>query len=381
MFIIELFIYIFFAWVMYSFAKKSILYDKSGVKIDKYIWYYILFFTLISAIRWRVGVDSTAYIEIFRNGIVREDSKEFLWDWLVLLVYNYGFHFVIGTAAIAFIQIFFLTKSLQEYKFILLWLPIVLFGGRYYLDLMNGIRQMAVACIYILLSRYIVERKPIPFTIGIFLLSGLHQSAMILLPTYFLTYIPFNKIKLYNKRFICLIILITCFIIGRSPSFQNLFTYIESAISITGYEEHADFYKTILTEGETEKLSFGPIMLSFLLSSIFVIWYAPTLYETYGKRIQYFNLWYFLSFFYSCMYFLVCNTSHMMIRPFQYFELFLVIMLAMLIHIFYINNKKYKYHFYALIFLFWICTIIGVYKNSGRTVEFTTYKTFFGRIE
>ena len=156
--------------------------------------------------------------------------------------------------------------------------------------------------------------------------------------------------------------------------------YVESIVSVVGYENHADFYSKVLQGHGIEMLSLGPIKLSFLLSSVVVIWYAPVLYETYSEKIPCFNLWYFLSFFYSCMYFLVCNVSHMMIRPFQYFELFLVIMLALLLHFFYINRGKYQYSLYAFIFLIWVCTIIGVYKAYGRPVEFTIYKTFFGRI-
>lgn len=91
MFIIELLIYVFFAWVMYSFARRSDLYDESGTKIDRYLWCYILFFTFVSAIRWRVGVDSVEYIKVFRNGIVRDGSEEFLWNWLVQFVHGFGF--------------------------------------------------------------------------------------------------------------------------------------------------------------------------------------------------------------------------------------------------------------------------------------------------
>ena len=361
MFIIELLIYVFFAWVMYSFARRSDLYDESGTKIDRYLWCYILFFTFVSAIRWRVGVDSVEYIKVFRNGIVRDGSEEFLWNWLVQFVHGFGFHFVIGTTTITFLQIFFLCKSFQKYKFILIWLPVVLFGGRYYLDLMNGVRQMTTACGYVFLLRYVVERKPLPFFTGIFLLSGFHHSVLVLLPTYFLTYIPFDKIKLPNKRVICLVILMICFVMGQTPSFHGLLKYVESIVSVVGYENHADFYSKVLQGHGIEMLSLGPIMLSFLLSSVVVIWYAPVLYETYSEKIPCFNLWYFLSFFYSCMYFLVCNVSHMMIRPFQYFELFLVIMLALLLHFFYINRGKYQYSLYAFIFLIWVCTIIGVY--------------------
>lgn len=380
MFITELLIYVFFAWVMSSLARKSELYYKNSNKLDRFLWCYIIFFTIISAIRWRVGIDSEEYIRIFREGVLREDSKEFLWDWLVAFLHDYGFHFVIGTAVIAFLQIFFLSKIFQKYKYILIWLPVVLFGGRYFFDLMNGVRQMTAACGFVLLSKYIVERRPLPFIAGIFLLSGLHHSVLLLLPTYLLTYVPFDKIKLFDRRFLCLAILTVCFIMGLSPSFQGVMKHIEQIVSLTGYEDLTDFYSNVLKGESAEALSFGPIMLSFLLCSVVVIWYAPSLHAHYGKKIPYFNLWYFLSFFYSCTYFLVCNISHMMIRPFQYFELFLVIMLTLLLHLFHSNGNRYRPYLYALIFLIWVCTIISVYKDYGRPIEFTIYKTYFGRI-
>lgn len=380
MFILELSIYVFFTLVMCSLARKSEIHDKSNIGFDRYLWCYILFFTFVSAIRWRVGVDSVEYIEIFREGVVRDDSDEFLWDWLVLFLHDFGLHFVIGTAIIAFLQIFFLCKSFQKYKFILVWLPVVLFGGRYYLDLMNGVRQMTAACGYVFLLRYAVERKPLTFFLGIFLLSGLHHSVLLLLPTYFLTYIPFDKIQLPKKRISCVAILMVCFVMGQNPSFQGLLKSVEHIVSMAGYDEYASFYSNILQRQGTEVLSFGPIMMSYLLSSVIVIWYGPVLYKTYSKKITCFNLWYFLSFFFSCTYFLVCNISHMMIRPFQYFEMFLVIMLTLLLHFFYTNRGRYRYHLYFLIFLIWVCTIIGVYKDYGKPVEYTTYKTFFGRI-
>lgn len=68
-----------------------------------------------------------------------------------------------------------------------------------------------------------------------------------------------------------------------------------------------------------------------------------------------------------------------MIRPFQYFELFQAIMLALLLHYFIYNKKRYQVHLYALIFLIWVCTIIGIYKACNTPIEFTIYKTFFGR--
>lgn len=388
MYIFEVFIYVSFTVVMCFFVKQSqhrIGLSPNNIeqvsnKLDKYLWFFMLFFSVISAIRWRVGVDSVSYIEIFRNGIIRKDSQEFLWDWLVFFVKNNGLHFIVGTGIAAFLQIFFLTESLKKYRYLLYWLPVVIFGGRYYLDLMNGVRQMIVACGFLYLSQFIIKRKIVPFFIGIFLLSGFHHSALILLPTYLFAYIPSEKISIYNNRTISLSIFITCFLLGQAPSFHSVLKYIEPLLNTTGYDNYLDFYSQILSGYNKESLSFGPIMISSFLLSLVVIWYGPTLGEAFGEKISGFNLWYLFSYIYSCGYFLVCNVSHMMIRPFKYFEFYLVVLLTILLHYFYERKSQYRLHLFGLIFLIWICSVIGVYKDIDRPVEFTIYKTYVGRI-
>lgn len=380
MFILEVLIYISFALFMSWLARGSSLLNKDKSQMDGYMICYILFFTIIAAIRWRVGVDSVTYIKIFQEGEVRPDSKEFLWDWLVRFVHNHGLHFVIGTATAAFLQIYLLYRSTKEYKFILIWLPIVLFGGRYFFDLMNGVRQMIAACGYVFLTRFVLERKFVHFLVGIFLLSGIHQSVLIMLPTYFFTYIPFNKLMLPNRRSIALSILLICVFVGQRASFQNILAYIEPILSITGYESHESFYANVLQGNGTERLSFGPTMISFLLCSIAAVWYGPQLKEEYETRIPYFQIWYLLAFIYSCTYFLFCNTSHMLIRPFQYFEMFQAIILSLLLHKLYTTKCRFNYPFYILILIIWTCTLAMTYTSIGKTNESILYKTYFERI-
>lgn len=368
---------------MYTLAKNSEM--KSEVEespgFDGYMWAYMIFFTVISAIRWRVGVDSTAYIDIFLWGEVRENSPEYLWNALVKGVYDNGLPFYIGTGVAAFFQIFFLCKGLKEYKYLLVWLPVVIFGGRYYIDLMNGVRQMMVMCGFFYLSIYIVNKKYIQYIVGILILSLIHHSALILLPVCLLSLIPFEKINLPDKKIIGLCIFISCFIIGRTPMFQGLIRYLEIILVLTGYgDAYLDFYSKVLSGEYSEALSLGPIMISFLLSGAIIIWYGPQLKAYYEEKIPYFNLWYFGAFFYSCGYFLVCNLSHMMIRPFQYFEVFQAVLLAMLLNYLHVDEEKNRYVFYALIVIIWSCTFIGVYKDTGRPIEFTTYKMFFDHI-
>lgn len=377
MFIVEILIYVVFAWVMYQFAKKAELYYGKSNKIDNYLWCFLLFFTIISAIRWNVGRDSVSYLEGFKNGVVREDSKEYLWDFLVRFVHGLGLHFTVGMGIAAFAQIFFLTKPLLKNKYLLVWIPVVLFGGSYYLSMMNAVRQMIVACGFVWMSVYIVEKKPLKYFLGIFLLSLVHHSGIVLFVAYALAFIPFGRIRLERRRVLCLICFLVCFLIGQTPAYQKLAVYVVPFFANAGYENYSDYIDGALVGNIDESLSMGPIMISFLLIGIAIIWYSPRLAERFKKEIPCFSLWYFLAFLYSCLYFLTCNVSHMLIRPVQYLLFFQVVLLAMLLQYLYSSKRGRREGFYALIFIIWICTIVGMYKDTGLQGEFSTYKTIF----
>lgn len=382
MFIIDILIYVLFAKAMYSFADKSERLYGDDTKIDKYLWGYILFFTVVSAVRWRVGIDSITYMDIFKEGKVREDSTEYIWDAIVMFVNRSGLHFAFGSGIAAFMQIYFLSRGMKEYKYILVWLPVVMFGGRYYIDLMNAVRQMIVACGFVYLSRYIVDRKLLRFTVGILLLSGIHHTALTLLPAYLCAYIPFGKLQLYNRRFLCVAILIVCVMIGQTPSFQGMVSYLEPMLSTFGYEKYSSWATSLLSgENTNEVLSFGPMMISQLLCGLAIIWYGPLLHEEYAAKVKCFSLWYLFALLFSCSYFLVCNVSHLFIRMTQPYELFLMIALAMLCRTFYIRKAQgYDTQFYSLIFIIWVYISIDLYKHVGNYWDFVSYKVFFNHL-
>lgn len=382
MFVFDLLVYVLFTWTMCTLARRSAAaVPDGGTRFDRNLWAYVLFFTVVAAIRWRVGVDSTAYIKIFQQGEVREGSEEYLWDWLVTFVHGWGLHFVVGTGVMAFLQIALLTKgALPHRREVLVWLPVVLFGSRYFLDLMNGVRQMTAACGFVFVMKYALERRPVAYVVGVLLMAGFHHSALLLLPAYLLTYVPWDRLRLHDRRWTCLTVLAACLVLGQTPSFQGMLKFVEPLLATAGYEGLTDFYTEVLGGASGEALAFGPTMLSFLLSAVAVIWYGPQLHARYGSRIPMFNLWYFGAVFYACTYFLVCNMSHMMIRPFQYFELFQALVLALLLHLLREGGGRTQVQFYALIMILWVCTAGGVYQASGKQVETMIYKTFFGHV-
>lgn len=381
MFLINLFAYIAFACIMSNLAKSANQLESSGVGMNKYLKGYVAFFTIICAIRWNVGADAISYAYMFENGDYRkldDINGEILFYGLTKLSSLLGLPFVIGMGLCAFLQIYPITKALQEYKYVLVVLPFVLFGSRYFLDLNNGVRQMIVASMFIYASRFIVDKKAWHYAIFIVLGAMIHQSAYMLIPFYF---IP-NKVIIADKRKLMLLVFTICFIMGQSPAFQGAITYAEDLAKLFDYEGYTERVGLFLSQGKTdESLAFGPMMLSYLLTAYFTIWFGPYLKEHYEDKIPYFNLWYNLSFFYACAYFLVCNISHIFIRPVQHFELFQMIIVSLLLYEFRYSEFRNQLLYVSLLVILWVNTSWDVTKSSGLRKECSTYKVFFMHLD
>ena len=381
MFLLNILVYVGFALIMCHLAYRSYCAFPKSEDWDKYLTWYVAFFTIICAIRWNVGADAISYAYMFENGDYRkldDINGEILFYGLTKLSSQLGIPFVFGMGLCAFLQIYPITKALQEYKYILIVLPFVLFGSRYFLDLNNGVRQMIVASMFIYASRFIVDKKPWHYAAFILLGSTIHQSVYMLIPFYF---IP-NKIIIADKRKLMLLIFTFCFIVGQAPAFQNFMGYAENLAKLFGYDGYAERVSQFLSQGKTnESLAFGPMMLSYLLTAYFTIWFGPYLKEHYEDKIPYFNLWYNLSFFYACAYFLVCNVSHIFIRPVQNFELFQMVIVSLLLYEFRYSEFRNQLLYVSLLIVLWANISWDMTKSSGLRNESSTYKVFFMHLD
>lgn len=377
----DILIYVAFAFITSLLAKLSEqnirLKHTSPRHWDKYLTWFVVFFSLVGGLRWNVGVDSIGYAQAFSEGYdgnTTKESKEILWFWIVESIHTSGLHSSFGLAFCSFFQIYFITKSVQTNRYILVFIPFVLFGGRYWLDCMNAVRQMMVACLFLWSSKFIVEKKLINYLLSIGIGVLIHQSALLLIPFYF---IP-NKFQIEKKRYALIIILLMCLFIGQSPSFQSAFKFIELIANATNYEDYSDRMVNLLSDSD-EALSFGPMMLTYLLIPIFIIWYGPELNTRYSKKLPCFNLWYNLAYFYACGYFLVCNISHIFIRPLMYFSLFQMVLAALLM--FHLCGRFKRGNALQQIVAIFFCITIAMnttwdmIKASGKPEESTTYKS------
>lgn len=376
----DILIYVAFAFFASYLAKKSDehieINEESPSRWDKYLCWFIAFFTIIGGLRWNVGSDCVSYAMIFDHLEIDSTGKEPLWNSTIRLLRFLGLHWMFGLALFAFLQIFFITATLKPYRKLLIFLPFVFFGGKYWFDTMGAVRQMTVACAFLWASRFIVDRKPLYYAVFIIIGSMIHQSALILAPFYFLP----NKLHIENKRWLLISVLLCCVMIGQNPVYQGAAEYVQTIAEVTNYDDKINNLTDMLTSNQTnEALSFGPMMLTYLLIPIFIIWYGPQLKEEYGDQLPYFNLWYNLAYLYSCSYFLVCNISSYFIRPTLYFGLFQMVMATLVLHFLWTRLKGYGSNRLACYFF---CLIIftntawDVYKasNSGKMFETKTYK-------
>ena len=377
-YITELFIYLLFASIMSYLAWVSRRAQEAGLykidEMDPYLWGYIFFFTFIGGFRWSVGGDSITYAKHFAFGTPEVRSGEWIWYYLTNGIHNLGLPWETGQIVCSFLQIFFIVYALKEYRYLLVFIPFVLFGGRYWGDLCGATRQMMVACAFIWTSKFITDRKMVKFLLFIFVAQFLHHSALFLLPFYF---IPLNG-DWYKKQWLLTSILLICVLLGQIEYFSSYIGSWTKIAEFADYEQHASNMDRMLSQ-DSERLSFGITMMSFLLIPLFIIWYGPHL-----KRIslhnKYFNLWYNLSFIYAATYFVLCNLGHLFIRPVLYLSLFQMIMAALVLYYLIGRYKLLSTNLLTAIvfcFIISISTAWSIHLANGIQWESVTYKWVF----
>lgn len=387
MFILYTLVYLLFTYCMYVQANKS--YNLSlcrgcAVDWDKHLWLFVIIFTMIGGFRWNVGADSYAYARGFKYPDLTMplywDNGEYLWYGLLWLHKTLGLHYVFGMCTAAFLQIFFITKAVKNNRYCLIFLPIVIFGSHYFQDMMNGVRQLIAASIFFYATTYITQRKLIKYCCLIIIASLFHRSALTLLPLYLLAYADHIYIRIFKRKWICIAVLLACCILGNAPKFQNNMQTFEYVANLLGYENMVENLYFHMDKGieETRVNLFGLMQISYLLTAIFTIFYAPALYNKYKNNIQNLGLWLFLSYLYVCLVFLTQNLGISLMRPVMYLEYFHMIVIAILLYHFKSSAKYKKLNLFGILFIIiWTSNVWDIIKCAPFFPKETAiYKLF-----
>lgn len=371
-------VYVLLMAIMHNLAVKSNRYFPftDSEVIDKYLWYFICFFVIVAGTRFDVGTDSWGYHMKFKDESdiqLYYDTGEILyWAW-VKLCRMLGHNYILGLGGLAFVQIYCITKGLCKYKYLLVFLPIVLFGGKYFLSMMAAVRQMTAACILFYASTYAFNKDYKRFFLCVLIAMGFHHSALFFAPVIFLPK-TFNLAKMW-KFTIPLFLL--CVIIGQSPSFQEYAKNASELTTMLGYEQHSDYILENMQDiNKKEQMSMGMVVLSWLFSAIALMWYGGKLRETYIAKIPQFDQWFFLFFFYICLFFLIARSDDLFMRPLMHFELYMMAMSCILLHYLYNYADKSRIMYRLIVFIICCCMLRTMFVAAPQYPhESSSYKS------
>jgi len=149
-----------------------------------------IFFGVMAGVRWNVGVDYTGYFDLYagaRNVATWfQRDFEYLFAAITKMFSYSGLHFFFFFAMWAFIQIALLLLTFRKECWLFPWLIFVLMANGEYFMWMNGIRQCVAAMILLYSTEFIQKRQLLPFLGCVALALGFHQSAVVMLPFYYI---------------------------------------------------------------------------------------------------------------------------------------------------------------------------------------------------
>lgn len=325
----SIFIYGLVLLVLYTSGKISYLRTKRqqiGISFNYWeTWFPIIFFAIIFGLRYDVGTDHLTYLASYQDGIDVE-RYEYLFQSVTILFSSLDLHYFFYFALWAFIQLFSVYYALKDERYLMPYIAISLMMGQYFIHWMNGIRQDLAGCVFFYSVTFIAGKKLFKYILCCIIAFGFHKSALLLLPLYPLLSSAKN---LTFNRFFQFIILFCAFVVAitKRDYMSELFPIINLFTAQLDY----DVYSEGVIESFVDKTKAGDgmsVRILFLINML-IIYYAPKLKERFqsNKFIIYYNLYYWGAVF---QLFFINNL--LLARPFRYFRLFNMLMIAYLLY-------------------------------------------------
>lgn len=330
LFIQSILVYSALAFSMFLLAKNYSIRSKCGRIAIKSLfpweyWCIILLFAIVAGLRWDVGVDHLSYLDIYlRQSAAGStyDHIELGFKGLILLFNKLGLHYFFFFAFCAAVQMFFILLAFRKSTSLIPYIVLLIVLGSYFLNWMNGIRQCMVACSFVWAASFIKTKKVIYYLLWCLVCFFFHRSSLLLLPFIFFAFSD----KIWKNRIIIYVILLVSIIIGSAPVWTSYLNSLAFIPELLGYDNYASDLTSILSGDDFRLMSWGPTKIGILLTNIIVIWF----YNKTRRLFKYscIDLFYKFSVIGAVFYYLFCNTSHILLRPSEYFTIFLLPMTA-----------------------------------------------------
>lgn len=317
---------------------------------------FLVFFALtcivmVSGLRNTIG-DTYYYMHAY-------ESIDFTWDYtlenkdpgfsvLQMVLKNFStdaqlliFVTALVTNVLIFITLYKYTKVFE------LGIYVYITSGMFIVS-MNGIRQFLAASIIFWGTKYLINGNLISYLLLVLLASTFHESALILIPIYFIV-----RREAWTKFTFILLVLTSLLVLG----FEQFSTLLFSAIEETQYGHYNDF-----SEGGANRIRVVveaiPVIIAFLG--------RHKLKELWPKSDIIVNM-----SLISLIFMLIATQNWIFARFNIYFSLYNIILISWLVYLFKESNRKFIY--YGIL----VCYLMYFYYEQVITLNLNYRSDYF----
>ena len=361
---------------------------QGGKQLPYYSWEILLSLILFAAVagaRYHTGYDHAMYLEQYvllqKTGNFSRHNFEYGFECISRLFAWCNIHYFFYFAFWALLQIGFLYYGLRNHKHLLCWIGLGIMCGSYFLGWMNSVRQSVVVCMFVVLIPLIKDRKFIPYALIVVVAAFIHKSVLLVLPFFLISFLKIDT-KMPNKWIMMTIFIVFVLLGTFLPILFNYNEIISNGenkwlLDITGYSNYGNLNDPNVGNRWKGLVTWGPSRISMFFGSLAFIWLFPEINE-YFKSDKLLPYFYVLAFFGICVYFLLMNTTHFILRPTDYFLIFYLIMGAYVME-YLTKSPRKKCLTIAISLLLYTHFIVDVYKGAYRPTDTTRpfiYHTF-----
>ena len=316
---------------------------------------------IFAALRYDYGNDYMSYANIFKN-LTRYDYNLLIGEELFVLLNKISPSYQVMLIVVSLFFLFMVYKLISENVNIEYFgIAFLIFVINPYLFLVNlsAVRQSIAIALFIIAIEFAYKRKIIPYIIFIAIATLFHNSAIVLLPIYFIA-----NGKELKKWQIITVVGIFIFIL-LTP--DVLFGFIEEVLS---FLDNAN-YNYYFDNGTENSLR------ATFLSALYGVYVLMNINRLSGKKLMFAKL-YLLSIAFAVL----AIRLSMLTRIQMYFDIFSVVAIPAIIEENYKNNDNYEsriiniYGFPLLLLAIYLLRYYSFFTND-LWESFVTYKTIF----
>lgn len=349
--------------ILLLLTKKQVFSSTQDDLFDTYnkiqvqdLFILILLITIVG-FRYNVGVDWPAYKNYFedfnKNLSYGYQGMEAGYYFINYLVSYIGGGYVIVFSIAAALSWFFILKSVPSKL-----LPLIIFFifcDGYFFWSMNGVRQFIAVAIFAFSIKYIIRKELFNFFIFIALATLFHQSAILLLPLYFL---PYHL--LYNRKWWMIAFIVSFLFSGTSFILSGLPTIFKAISSIIPFlEGYNHYFETKYYIGKQLPGTGLGYFFRIIISFLFLFFSKPMLEKYPNSRI------YFILFFIGIIIYNLFFTLQIVERFTIYFLFLRAYLLGILVYYLF-KSKSFHFIGVSVLILYFILLWTDISNSANE---------------